>query len=118
MYDSSGAGVPLRRFTGVSLAWWHNYKWCTKRLIVVFADDFIAPMYHFLYPTTSWNAKNLKHSAGTALLSYIRLAYPTFRAALRDALSRQTILPHQRQVLTNLLHLCEYFIPVVCFSIA
>ena len=115
MYDRSNAGLPLQRFMGVSLAWWHNYKWATRRILIVFALDFIAPMFHFLFPAREFSMMKTSHTAGTTLLSYIRLAYPAFRQQLQSALANPVLNVRQKTLLTNLMHLCEFFIPVVSF---
>lgn len=113
MYDTSNAGRRLRRYMGVSLAWWHSFKWATKRIVVTFACDFIAPMFHSLFPTKEINPMKLSHTSACTLLSYIRLAYPSFRQPLEAALANPVLLPRQKEILQNLLYLCEFFIPVV-----
>ena len=113
MYDTSDAGAILRRYTGLSLAWWHSYKWCTKLIMKVFADDFIAPMFHFLFPGREFNVDKSRHTANTVMLSYIRLAYPTFKDQLSEALTQPTLSLRGKTLLTNLQSLCEYFIPTV-----
>ena len=55
----------------------------------------------------------MKLPAMTTYLSYIRLAYPSFRQQLLDLLGRGDLSVRQRTYLTNLRDLCEYFIPVV-----
>jgi hypothetical protein len=117
MYDSSGAGIHLRKFMGVSLAWWHNYKWVSKRIIVAFSNSFIGPMFHYLNPTQRWSPTTVKHSAASTYLSYIRLAYPSFKHHIDNALANRSTRPEARQLLMNLQHLCEFFIPVVCCSV-
>ena len=32
MYDNSNSGLPFRKYTSLSLAWWHSYKWASKQL--------------------------------------------------------------------------------------
>jgi hypothetical protein len=113
MYDTSGAGENLRKYIGLSLAWWHNYKWVAKRIIIVFSNDFFGPMFHYLYPTAVWRPKKLRLSVASTYLQYVRLAYPAFQASLRRALGRGINTPRQRRILTNLQQLCEFFIPVV-----
>ena len=117
MYDRSGAGHRLRDYMGVSLAWWHNYKWATKRLLIVFNLDFIAPFFHFLYPSKQFDVMKISHTSATTYLSYIRLAYPRFRNNLKTALDDPVLLPRQRAILQNLFDLCEFFIPVVSITI-
>ena len=113
MYDREGYGRNLRKYMGVSLAWWHSYKWATKRILVVFSTDFIAPLYHSLWPEVTFSVDKTSHAAGSTFLSYIRLAYPSFQKELASALANPVLLPRQRTILSNLLHLCEFFIPVV-----
>jgi hypothetical protein len=113
MYDTSGAGVQLRKYMGVSLAWWHSYKWCSKRIIQVFASDFFGPMFHHLFPHTDFHPDKMSHTAITTYLSYVRLAYPAFKNRLVGAMSRSGLTERQACLLQNLSDLCEYFIPVV-----
>ena len=113
MYDRSGGGVVLRRYTGLSLAWWHSYKWCTKLVMKVFADDFIAPMFHFLFPGREFNVDKSRHTANVTILSYIRLAYPSFKEQLTSTLADPSLSLRGKTLLTNLQSLCEYFIPTV-----
>ena len=114
MYDSSGGGERLRRYAGCSLAWWHSYKWATKRIMIVYASDFIAPLFHYLFPTRQFDTSKFSHTAATTILSYIRLAYPRFKNSLQEQLANPVISVRQRTILQNLQHLCEFFIPVVC----
>lgn len=113
MYDSEGYGRNLRKYMGVSLAWWHSFNWATKRILVVFNTDFIAPMFHSMFPEVTFRVDQTSHAAGCTYLSYIRLAYPSFQQQLAAALAMPLLQPNQRTILTNLLHLCEFFIPVV-----
>lgn len=113
MYDRSGGGERLRTYAGCSLAWWHSYKWATKRIMIVYASDFIAPFFHYLFPDRQFDASKCSHTSATTLLSYIRLAYPQFRTFLQQQLAKPTITIKQRTILQNLQHLCEFFIPVV-----
>ena len=103
----------LRRYTGVSLAWWHSFKWCTKMIMQVFANDFIAPMFHFMFPTREYSVKKQRHTPNMVYLSYIRLAYPLFKEELAVALGQSTLAVRKKVLLQNLQSLCEYFIPAV-----
>lgn len=113
MYDKSGAGILLRKYTGVSMAWWHSYKWATKRVMEVFGKDFIGPMFHHMFSDKEYNVNKMSHTARVTYLSYIRLAYPLFKEALEEALLKRNLTTRQKTVLQNLSDLCEYFIPVV-----
>jgi hypothetical protein len=79
----------------------------------VFANDFIAPMFHFMFPTREYSVKKQRHTANMVYLSYIRLAYPSFKDQLNTALADQTMDPRKKVLLKNLQSLCEYFIPAV-----
>lgn len=113
MYDRNGAAINLRNFTSVSLAWWHNYKWATGRIMVVFGNDFIGPMFHHLFPDRNYDTHKMSMSAKATYLQYIRLAYPHFKDKLDLALQRGDLTLKRRAILQNLSDLCAYFIPVV-----
>lgn len=113
MYDVSNTGVPFRKFTSVSLAWWHSYKWASKLLFKVFSADFFAPYYHHLFPTQTFHIDKLSLSAVSTYTTYIRLAYPSFRKSLKDALAVPTLSFRQKTMLLNLKDICECYIPVV-----
>lgn len=113
MYDRSGAADNLRQLTSVSLAWWHNYKWMTGRIMVVFGNDFLGPMFHHLFPDRCYDTNKMSLSGKATYLSYLRLAYPSFKPKLEEALRRGDLNTKQRTILQNLSDLCSYFIPVV-----
>ena len=115
MYDRSGCGVNLRKYVSVSLALWHNFKWCSYRLCEVYQADFIAPCYHSILPDTEFNLKLMKMPSITTLMSYMRLAYPKFQQQLIMARREQNLTPRSRNLLTNLYHLFEFFIPIVSY---
>ena len=100
---------------GLSLAWWHNYKWASFRILYVFWSDFIAPFYHRLYPDQTFDIKKMSFPSVTTLLSYIRLSYPLFRADLIEQMENKTLSVRSKTLLDNLYSLCEYFIPTVTF---
>lgn len=114
MYCRSNGGKLFRRYFGVSLAWWHTYKWCSKRIVQVFDADFFGPLFHHLFPRREFCSDKLKLPAVTTYLSYVRLAYPLFKEKLTTALGKPYLTERQRCLLQNLSDLCEYFIPVVC----
>ena len=53
MYDKSNSGIHLRKYVHASLALWHNYKWASAKLLQVFGRDFIAPLFHQIFPDRS-----------------------------------------------------------------
>ena len=114
LYDKNGAGVHLRKYMGWSLAWWHNYKWSTYRIMSVFGVDFIGPLFHTLFPDRSFDVKKMSVPSATAILSYIRLSYPEVKDVLDEAIKLGNLLhPTQMTLLLNLRDLFEYFIPTV-----
>ena len=114
LYDKNGAGIHLRKFMGWPLAWWHNYKWATYRIITVFAVDFIGPLFHNLFPDRTFNVKQMSVPSATAILSYIRLSYPAVNGDLDAAIALgNTVKPSQMILLKNMRDLFEYFIPTV-----
>ena len=117
MYDRSNAGKNLRKYCGVSLAWWHTYKWATKKIMQVFAIDYIAPLFHHIFPTRKFNPDKSSLPSNATFLTMIRLAYPHFRQQLDNVLLIRSINPRQRILLQNLKDLCQCFIPVVILYI-
>ena len=115
MYDRQKSGEVFSKYVGVSLAWWHSYKWATKKIMQAFGPDFIGPLFHHIFPLKKFAPKKSKLSSNATVLSWIRLAYPSFRSALEEALSLPGIFPRAKRLLTNMQDLCQYFIPVVCF---
>ena len=114
MYDKNNSGQHLRRHVGVSLAWWHSYKWATFRICVVFGSDIIGPIFHNLFPQRSYDVKLMSFPAATSLLSYMRLAYPAVRNELNAAIALGSSVNKSCMVLlNNMRDLMEYFIPVV-----
>ena len=101
---------------GVSLAWWHSFKWATKKIMQVFGKDLIAPMFHHLFPEREYAPEKMALPAMTTYLTQIRLAYPRFRQQLNTSLARNDITSRQRHVLANLSDLCEFFIPAVLLA--
>jgi hypothetical protein len=118
LYDKNGAGVHLRKYMGWSLAWWHNYKWATYRIMSVFAVDFIAPLFHNLFPDRSFDVKKMSVPAATAILSYIRLSYKSVKPDLDAAIALgNSVNPTFMVLLLNLRDLFEFFIPVVSMCV-
>ena len=113
MYDKSGHGRFLRKYVHLSLALWHNFKWASSRIIQVFGRDFIAPLFHQIWPDRMIDIKNMSHSATTTILSYMRLSYPSFKNELKEQMQTDNLSNPKTILLRNLWYLMEYFIPVV-----
>ena len=113
IYDRSSNGRKLGKYCGVSLAWWHSYKWATKKILQVFACDFFGPLFHHLFPTRKFTPGKSSLSSNATILTYVRLAYPMFKTQLENAIATPTLNNRQRTLLQNLTDLCDVFIPVV-----
>ena len=113
MYDKSDSGIHLRKYVHASLALWHNYKWASAKVLQVFGRDFIAPLFHQLFPDRSIDISSMSHSMVTTLLSYMRLSFSSFRDVLRIQYENTNPGSLKWTQLNNLWHLLEYFIPVV-----
>ena len=113
MYDKSNMGLQFRKYTSLSLAWWHSYKWVAKQLFKVFSSDFFAPYYHHLFPTQAFHVDKLSLSGISTYMTYMRLAYPAFRTALKEALKTANLSFRQKTLLRNLQDIFECYIPVV-----
>ena len=113
MYDKSNVGQHLRKYVGVHLAPWHNYKWASVMIIKVFGRDFVGPFFHRLFPNHAFDINKMKFPAVCTLLSYMRLSYPAFSSQLREAIESEDLTIRSKTLLTNLRSMFEYFIPVV-----
>jgi len=118
MYDQSQRAAKLKMYTGVSLAWWHSYKWATTKIMQVFGKDIIGPMFHHLFPNKEFSVAKMKLPALTTYLTFIRLAYPAFKEQLHTATGRADLTVRQQTVLQNMTDLVEFFIPVVSLLFA
>ncbi len=114
MYDNSNSGLQFRKFTSLSLAWWHSYKWVSKQLFKVFSADFLAPYYHHLFPTQAFHVDKLSLNGVSTYTTYMRLAYPAFRNRLSESLKTPNMSFRQKTILRNLQDIFECYIPVVC----
>ena len=99
----------------VTLGTWHPYKQANIVIWKQWAERIFAPLFHDLIPGAKFKIKNRLVVIST-FLTYIRLAYPSFKAALKDAIafctahdSRRTELSH----LVDLRRLITFFIPAV-----
>ena len=113
MYDTSQSGRELSKYCGVSLAWWHSYKWATKKILEIFACDIFGPLFHHLFPIRKFTPGSSSLSSNTMLISLVRLAYPSFKDQLYELIDKPTLTHTQRILLQNVKDLCEFFIPVV-----
>jgi hypothetical protein len=113
MYDPCGIGDQLRTFVFVNLGTWHTYKHASLLVYRRFANVFMAGLYHSLYPNSIFFEKP-RLAACTQMFVMIRMAYPSFKANLEEALTHEDkLLPQSKICLENLKDLCEFYIPTV-----
>jgi len=111
MYDPSMAGQTLCASVFVNLGTWHIYKHCSLLVWRKFADVFLAGLFHCLFPGSCFFTKPRLPTV-THVFVLLRMAYPSFRDELSQAL--YDIDPgKEKRCLLNLQGLCQYFIPVV-----
>lgn len=106
-------GKTMRKVFGCGLGLWHNYKQTCGKLYKKFAKVFFAPMFHASNPNNSFWERPKYLETLVYHFSLIRIAYPSFKAALTAALADPACELKNRTHLFNLQALCEYFIPAV-----
>ena len=112
-YDQSDGGKRIRDRIVVTLGLWHVYKHTCFAVYDRFADCFIAGCFHSLFPGGIFKRKPQYLSTIVTIFTYIRLAYPTFRQQLDNALAREDVSDSSKQHLINMKSLCEFYIPAV-----
>lgn len=96
----------------VSLGLWHNYKQATLEIYKTYALTFIAPLFHVLFPGTTFYLKpKLVHAA--TILTYMRLSYKYWSADLKKLANMEDLPPASRAHVDNLHILMEFFLPTV-----
>jgi hypothetical protein len=113
MYDMSGGGVKLRTYVSVNLAWWHSFKHGVASIWRSYAKTIWAPLWHRLYPGSTFYAKARSPQEATMHLLYMARAYKTFRPRLMAALLNPDVSEAGKAMLNNILFLNEYAIPAV-----
>ena len=84
---------------------------CVWRL---FAPDFIAPLFHTLFPNARFPI-DPRLILSSRILSLLRLAYPSIKKLLDRALSKPGLAGREKIHLLNLQLLFEYYIPKVFY---
>ena len=117
MYDQTGGGENLRRYTSVNLAWWHTFKLAAQKIWRKFACDVFAPLWHFLYPSHIFYNKPNSFVCIQAHFVWLMLALPSVQSSIDDMLTRSDLSPAARIFLKDLDFLLNIAIPVVsCFA--
>lgn len=98
---------------GISLAWWHNYKWASHAICSTFGRDFIGPFFHQLFPDRAFDISKMQLPAISTLLTYLRLAFPALKKQLLKAKEGEELSVSSKTMLDNLWVMFDYFIPVV-----
>jgi hypothetical protein len=113
MYDKSNGGAHFRKYCGVSLGWWHTYKHVALKIWTVFADTVWAPLFHHLYPGTTFypKMKNLTHVL--AMYQCCMVSYRDLVDEARKAVDDLTFRPAARVAMQDLVFVIDYALPVV-----
>jgi hypothetical protein len=113
LYSEDGSLDSLRTQLTMVLGLWHPFKVATDKLWTALLNVFWAPAIHSITPKTKiFRGAPLRRL--TVFFTQCRLAYPTFRARLRELYhSPKSVPPEMWNHLQNLYHAFEFFIPVV-----
>ena len=117
MYDKNDRGRCLRESVVCTLGWWHSFKTAAFLIYHRFHADIFAGLFHSLYPANEFFPKPSNLSGILALMSFINIGYPEFKAPLQAALANDDLDPNMKNHLLNIQSLCEFFIPVVTIYI-
>ena len=97
----------------VFLGHWHVHKFLCVLIWREFKRQIFGPLWHELFPSKKFRIKPRLKTI-SALMGYVRLAYPYVQADLLDNFQfNQGLYPAQRANLGGLLVLFEWFMPVV-----
>lgn len=115
MYDSSGGGEDIRKFTTVTLAWWHTFKHVTNKIWMEMHHTVFGPMMLELYPADKCYRKPQSLLSAVVHFQYMRYAYPAIREDLHGLLRDEALVdkPHILQRARNLIFMFEFAIPSV-----
>ena len=109
-------GAPLRNKLVVQLGTWHTYKQACTVVWRWWGPRVFAPLFHELISHANFSM-SAKLSSITRFLTIVRLAYPSFKQDLDDAIRGRSGLPDDERVamsqLRDLKKLLNFFVPVV-----
>ena len=115
LYDMSQVGKPMRSWLCVQLGTWHPYKQANQVVWQHWGPRVFAPLFHEVISDANFN-KKARLATIACFLTYVRLAYPSFKAQLfqaYDQVKRLGTNPVGVSHLRDLVKLLEFFIPVV-----
>ena len=115
MYDKTDGGHVLRKFNSFNLAWWHTYKYTSIQIWRAFAQCWLAPWFHDLYPSAQFHKEPKCFAMIVQHFLYLLKAYPSFKDQLTELRLSADITGTHATALADLEFLLEYAIPVVCF---
>ena len=86
-FDASGVGAPMRGWLCVQLGTWHPYKQANTVIWTHWAPRVFGPLFNELIPNANFN-KKAGLSTVASFLTFVRLAYPSFRSELQAAIGQ------------------------------
>jgi hypothetical protein len=105
----------MRDWFTVCLGTWHPYKQANILIWTHWGQRYFGPLYHDLIPSGLFFEKP-KLIVIATFFTYVRLAYPYFKAELEAAMAetkKDEEFPDKYAALLDLHQLLEFFIPVV-----
>ena len=115
-------GAPLagvKSWFGPTLGAWHSYKQANAIVFRMFQREFFVQLHFAMFPGQPFFFGQKKLSKNVVLFSWNRLAYPSFRDKLLDAITRMessnSSAKAEYRHLLNLKFMCEWLIPVVIY---
>ena len=105
----------MRQWFSVQLGIWHTYKQANAVVWSHWSSTIFAPLSYDLVGNANFKQKPRLKTIAT-FLTYVRLAYPAFKANLDSALKKMKRRGDNRVAMSHLRDLkklVEFFIPVV-----
>jgi hypothetical protein len=112
-YNVTDGGRLFRKYNSINLAWWHTMKYASMRIWSCFAQHFLAPWWHTMYPSGQFHTHMGKLPPVTGHLLLLHVSYPKFKEKLADAMNTINLAPRYLTYLQDLQFMCEFAIPTV-----
>ena len=114
MYDQTDGGKQLRKYCGLTLAWWHNYKHTAFLIWETYANELFAPLWQVLYPGVKFYGKTMNNFPHCiAMFQMLKIAYRELAPDVRTLLRAGTLGPKSQLQLQELHFILAYAIPTV-----
>ena len=110
----------MRQWLSVQLGTWHTYNQANTVIWSHWGPRIFAPLFNELIPNSNFNRK-ARLPTVALFLSYARLAYPSFRKQLDEAMKTVSARNMDREGLSQLRDikkLLQFFIPVVRYLLS